>query len=106
MEATDKLLFEISIDPKETEGMTIQQVAERFARFSQDAMAKGLLNEIGEQIFTTGKIRKALNKLFMNPPNKLVRLIREATGDDTIRPTQVKDALKRLWAQTPEIEVS
>ncbi len=106
MEAPDKLLFEISIDLKETEGMTIQQVAERFARFSRDAMAKGLLNEIGEQIFTTGKIRKALNKLFMNPPNKLVKLIREATGDDTIKPTQVKDALKRLWAQTPEVEVS
>jgi hypothetical protein len=30
-------------------------------------MAKGLLNEIGEQIFTTGKIRKALNKLFIEP---------------------------------------
>ena len=46
--------------------MTIQQVAEQFARFSRDAMAKGLLDEIGEQIFTTGKIRKALDKLFIS----------------------------------------
>ncbi len=104
-EAPDKLLFEISLDPKETEGMAIQQVAEQFARFSRDAMAKGLLDEIGEQIFTTGKIRKALDKLFMDPPNTLIKLIRLAIGDDTIKPLQVKKALKRLWAQTSEIEI-
>lgn len=105
-EAPDKLLFEVSIDPKETEGMTIQQVAEQFARFSRDAMAKGLLDEIGEQIFTTGKIRKALDKLFMDPPNAFIKLVRSAIGDDTIKPTQIKDALKRLWTQTAEIEIS
>ena len=94
--APDKLLFEISLDPKETEGMSIQQVAEQFARFSRDAMARGLLDEIGEQVFTTGKIRKALDKLFMEPPNTLIRLIRSTIGDDTIKPMQVKKALKRL----------
>lgn len=104
-EAPDKLLFEISLDPKETEGMTIQQVAEQFVRFSRDAMAKGLLDEIGEQIFTTGKIRKVLDKLFMEPPNTLIKLIRSAIGDDTIKPMQVRKALKRLWAQTSEIEI-
>jgi len=104
-EAPDKLLFEISLDPKETEGMSIQQVAEQFARFSRDAMARGLLDEIGEQVFTTGKIRKALDKLFMEPPNTLIRLIRSTIGDDTIKPMQVKKALKRLWAQTSEVEI-
>lgn len=104
-EAPDKLLFEISLDPKETEGMSIQQVAEQFARFSRDAMARGLLDEIGEQAFTTGKIRKALDKLFMEPPNTLIRLIRSTIGDDTIRPMQVKKALERLWAQTSEVEI-
>jgi predicted transport protein len=104
-EAPDKLLFEVSLDPKETEGMSIQQVAGHFARFSRDAMAKGLLDEIGEQIFTTGKVRKALDKLFTEPPNKLIRLIRSTIGDDTIKPTQVKNALKRLWAQTSEVEI-
>lgn len=103
--APDKLLFEISLDPKETEGVAIQQVAEQFARFSRDAMAKGLLDEIGEQIFTTGKVRKALDRLFMEPPNTLIKLIRSAVGDDTIKPTQLKKALKRLWAQTSEIEI-
>lgn len=104
-EAPDKLLFEISIDPKETEGMSIQQVAQQFSRFSRDAMARGVLDEIGEQVFTTGKIRKALDKLFAEPPNTLVKLIRSTMGDDTIKPPQVKKALKGLWAQTSEIEI-
>jgi len=104
-EAPDKLLFEVSLDPKETEGMSIQQVAGHFARFSRDAMAKGRLDEIGQQIFTTGKVRKALDKLFMEPPNTLIRLIRSTIGDDTIKPTEVKTALKRLWAQTSEVEI-
>jgi len=105
-EAPDKLLFEISLDSKETEGLSIQQVAGQFARFSRDAMAKGLLDEIGEQVFTTGKIRKVLDKLFTEPPNTLIRLIRSTIGDDTIKPIQVKKALKRLWAQTSEIGIS
>ncbi|MFX1508351.1 MAG: DUF5655 domain-containing protein [Promethearchaeota archaeon] len=104
-EAPDKLLFEISLDPKETEGLSIEQVAEQFARFSRDAMAKGLLDEIGEQIFTTGKVRKVLDKLFMEPPNILIRLIRSTLRDDTIKPIQVKNALKRLWNQTTEVSV-
>lgn len=103
--APDKLLFEISLDPKETEGMSIQQVAEQFARFSRDAMAKGLLDKIGEQVFTTSKVRKALDKLFVDPPSSLVRLIRSNLGDDTVKPMQVKNALKRLWLLTSEIEI-
>jgi hypothetical protein len=104
-EAPEKLLFEISLDPKETEGMSIQQIMGQFARLSRDAVAKGLLDEIGEQIFTTEKIRKALDKLFMDTPNTLIRLIRSTISDDTIKPTQVRTALKRLWAQTSETDI-
>jgi predicted transport protein len=104
-EAPDKLLFEVSLDPKDTEGMSIQQLAEQFARFSRDAMAKGVLDDIGEQIFTTGKIRKALDRLLMDPPNALIRQIRQLLKDDSIKPSQVKNALKRLWGQTSEVQV-
>jgi len=103
-EAPDKLLFEVSFDPKETEGMTVEQVAEQFVRFSRDAMAEGLLDEIGEQIFTTGKVRKGLDRLFIEAPTALIRLIRARMGDESIRPRQVKSALKRLWSQTGEVE--
>lgn len=103
--APDKLLFEVSIDPKDNEGVSVEQIAEQLARFSQDAMAKGLLDEIGEQVFITGKIRKALDTLFIEPPNTLIRLIRSTVGDETIKPIQVKNALRRLWAQTPETDI-
>lgn len=105
-EAPDKLLFEVSIDPEETENMTMQQIAEKFARFSREAMARGVLDEIGEQIFITRKVRKALDKLFEDPPKVLVNLIHKTIGDNAIKPIQVKEALKRLWSQAPESEVS
>jgi hypothetical protein len=105
-EAPEKLLFEVSIDPKENKGMTVQQIAERFSRFSRDAMARGILDEIGKDAFTIGKIRKALDKIFAEPPNTLVRLVRSTVGDDTIKPAQVKKALSRLWAKTSEIEIT
>jgi hypothetical protein len=68
-------------------------------------MARGVLDEIGEQIFTTGKIRKALDKLFMDPPTNLIKIIRLAIGEELIKPIQVKNALKRLWAQSSEVEL-
>jgi hypothetical protein len=106
-EAPDKLLFEISIDPKKSEGRSVQQIAEQFFnRFSRDAMARGALDEIGEQIFTTGKIRKALDKLFLDPPANLIRIIRSSVSEESIKPIQIKAALKRLWAQSSEIEKS
>jgi len=104
-EAPDKLLFEVSLDPKDAEGLSVQQLAEQFARFSRDAMAKGVLDDIGEQIFTTGKIRKVLDKLLMDPPNALIRHIRQLLKDDSIRPSQVRNALKRLLGQTSEAQV-
>jgi len=104
-EAPEKLLFEVSIDPKENKGMAASQIAERFSRFSRDAMAKGVLDKIGKETFTMGKIRKALDKIFAEPPNALVRLVRSTIGDDTIKPAQVKKALSRLWARTSEVEI-
>jgi predicted transport protein/predicted type IV restriction endonuclease len=104
-EAPDKLLFEVSIDPKEAEGRSVHQIAEQFNRFSRDAMARGVLDEIGEQIFTTGKIRKALDKLFIDPPANLIRIIRSTISDESIKPIQVKSALKRLWAQSSDVEI-
>lgn len=101
--APDKLLFEISLAPKDSAGMSTEQVADQFARFSREAMARGLLDEIGEQVFTTGKVRKALDKLFADPPGSVVRIVRLAIGDDTLRPAQIKEALKRLWMQTPQV---
>jgi hypothetical protein len=105
-EAPEKLLFEVSIDPKENKGMPVQQITERFSRLSRDSMAKGVLDEIGKQTFTMGKIRKALDKIFADPPSAFVRLVRSTIGDDTIKPAEVKKALGKLWAWTPELETT
>lgn len=105
-EAPDKLLFEVSMDPKEAEGRSVNQIAEQFYRFSKEAMERGVLNEIGEKVFTTGKVRKALDKLLLDPPNNLIKIIRSAIDDETLKPMQIKEALKRLWAQSSEIEIS
>jgi len=97
--APDKLLFEVSLDARETPGMSIEQIAGLLRRFSRDSVARGVLDELGEQIFTTGKIRKALDRLFLEPPDSLVKLVRATAGDDSLKPSQVREALRRLWPQ-------
>jgi predicted transport protein len=104
--APEKLLYEVSIDPKQTQGMSIKQVATLFSRFSRDAIAQGMLDDIGEQIFVTAKVRKALDKVFMEPPTSLTRLIRRTMGDDSIKPSQIRAALKRIWTQQPELPIA
>jgi len=105
-EAPEKLLFEVSIDPKESEGRSVQQIADQLARFSRDAAERGVLKKISWQVFTLGKVRKALDKLFLDPPANLIKTIRSSIGDESIKPIQVKEALKRLWVQSSEVEIS
>ncbi len=95
-EAPDKLMFEVSLDPRENEGVPVDQVAERLRRFSRDEMAKGTLDAIGEQVFTDGKVRKALDRLMRDPPRKFTNLLREIAADRTLRSQQIGESLKRL----------
>ena len=60
--APDKLLFEVSIDPRDSEGLTTEQIATQLNRFSRNSMADGVLDRLGTEIFTTGKVRKALDR--------------------------------------------
>jgi len=104
--APEKLLFEVSIDPKENKGMPAQEIAQRLSCLSRDSMAKRVLDEIAKEAFTMRKIRKALDKIFADPPSTLVRLMRSNIRDDTIKPAQVKEALSKLWPQRPELETT
>jgi len=104
--APDKLLYEVSIDPEDSGGRSVQEVVDLLKRFSKESMANKVLDDIGTEVFTTGKIRKALDKLFSAPPPNLIRLIRKTVDDDSIKPNQIEDALKRLWAQTSEVEAT
>ncbi len=106
--APDKLLFEVSIDPKDSSGQTVEELARQFNRLSRESMAKGLLDQLGTEIFTTGKVRKVLDRLFAETPASFVRLIRKTMADSSVTPSQIEQALKRIWdtgklpAQAPE----
>lgn len=95
--APDKLLFEISIDPKDAGGLTVEELANQFKRLSRDSIAEGLLDQLGTEIFTTGKVRKALDALFTEIPSSFIRLIRKTMPDATVTPSQIEDALRRIW---------
>jgi len=95
--APDKLLFEVSIDPRDSAGLSVEQIAAQLNRFSRDSLAQGVLDKLGTEIFTTGKVRKALDRLFIDAPQPLIRLIRKAIGDNSVTPSQIQQALGRIW---------
>ncbi len=95
--APDKLLFEVSIDPEDADGLSVDELARQFSRLSRDSMAQGLLDQLGTEIFTTGKVRKALDRLFAEAPPSLIRLIRKTMGDNSVPPSQIQQALGRIW---------
>jgi hypothetical protein len=95
--APEKLLFEVSIDPDDPAGLTVEQIASHLSRLSRASLAKGVLDELGEEIFNTAKVRKALDRLFAEADGSLLRIIRKAIGDSSIKPAQIRNALSRIW---------
>ncbi len=95
--APDKLLFEVSIDPADANGMPIEEVARQFGRLSRESLAKGLLDQLGTEIFSTGKVRKVLDRLFAETPSSFIRLIRKTMADPSVTPSQIEQALRRIW---------
>ncbi|MBN2267649.1 MAG: type I restriction enzyme HsdR N-terminal domain-containing protein [Candidatus Babeliaceae bacterium] len=95
--APDKLLFEVSIDPKDSSGLPVEELAQQFSRLSRESIAKGLLDQLGAEIFTTGKVRKVLDRLFLETPQPLIRLIRKTIGDASVTPFQIEQSLHRIW---------
>jgi predicted transport protein len=94
--APEKLMYEVSYDPADLEGIGLQQVVEQFQRFSREQMAKGILDSLGEQTFTDGKVRKAIETLLRDPPKVFLKLVRNATGDKSLKPQTVRDSLGRV----------
>lgn len=95
--APEKLLFEVSLDPDLPGRLSVDHVANHLVRLSRDSMAKGILDALGDEIFTTAKVRKALDHLFLAPDASFTRLIRKAIGDPGISPSQIKESLPRIW---------
>lgn len=95
--APDKLLFEVSIDPRDAKGLSTEQIAMQLSRLSRDSLAQGVLDQLGTEIFTTGKVRKALDRLFLESPTSLIKLIRKNIGDESVTPSQIQQSLARIW---------
>ena len=98
--APDKLMFEVSLDPRGPERLPVEQIARQMWRFSREEMAKGTLDTIGEQTFTDGKVRKAVDIIMRDAPRTLLNLVRAAAGDDQLIPQRIKESLARIWAES------
>ena len=103
--APEKLLFEVSIDPRDSEGLSVEQIAVQLSRLSCDSLADGALDKLGTEIFTTGKVRKALDSVFLEAPPTLIRLIRKNLSDSSVTPSQIQQALSRIWDGSKSVGV-
>ncbi len=104
--APNKLLFEVSIDPENESGRSVEQIASHLNRLSRDSLARGVLDELGEITFTNAKVRKILDKLFADQDDALVRVVRKAMGDEDLTPSQIRAALSRIWrGESPDTVV-
>lgn len=97
--APDKLMFEVSLDPRDGEGIPVEQIARQLWRLSRDEMAKGTLDAIGEQTFTDTKVRKAVEVIMRDAPRALVNLVRASAADGQLVPQKIKESLARIWAE-------
>jgi predicted transport protein len=104
--APDKLMFEVNLDADASDGMTVDQVARQMWRFSLEEMAKGTLNALGEQTFTDGKVRKAIQSLMASPPRAFLNLVRGAAGDESLAPQRIKESLLRIAGEPGRPRVS
>ena len=85
-----------------TSEQSIEQMASHLSRLSKKSMIDGVLDELGEEIFTTAKVRKALDRLFAGQDVSFLRVVRKTIDDDSLTPTQIRDALTRIWhGETP-----
>jgi hypothetical protein len=97
--APDKLMFEVSLDPHDADGVPVSDVARQLWRISRDEMAKGTLDTVGEQTFTDSKVRKALDTVMRDPPRPLINSVRGAMGNEDLPPQKIKESLLRIWAE-------
>ncbi|MBU1936665.1 hypothetical protein KKG05_04640 [bacterium] len=95
--APEKLMFEVSIDPRDSEGLSIQQLGEKMWQFSREKMAEGTLDQLGEQTFTDGKVRKAMDEIMRDTPLPLMRIVKKVVDDEALTPQKIKESLARIW---------
>lgn len=104
--APEKLMFEVSLDAGEAEGVSIEQIAKQIWRFSRDEMARGTLDALGEQTFQDTKVEKALEALMSDAPRALLNLINKVIKDEYLKPQKIKESLKRILDRNRSAEIA
>lgn len=97
--APEKLMYEVSLDPRDELGSSVEESARLLWRLSRDEMAKGTLDALGEQTFTDGKVRKALDAVMADPPKPFLKMLRVTAGDGALTPQQIKESVARIWGR-------
>lgn len=92
-----KLVFEVDLreyaDDEKRAG-----VLRSLQLLSQESVVAGRLDSLGSRLFDEARIRKALEELFSEAPNRFVTLIREQLpeGERRLTPSEIREVLKRI----------
>lgn len=92
-----KLVFEVDLrefaDEEKRGG-----VLRTLQLLSRDSVVAGRLDALGSRLFDEARIRRALEELFSEAPNRFVTLIRDQLpdGERRLTPGEIREALKRI----------
>lgn len=91
-------VFEVSIAASGPARATLLEVAEQMWCFSREAFAQRALDAIGAQTTLDMKVRRGLDCLISQPPERLVKAVQETIGDRKLEPRRIKESLARVWS--------
>lgn len=103
--APEKLMYEVTIGSRSTEGVPVRQLAEQLWRLSREEMAKGTLDIVGEQTFTDSKVRKALDEIVRDPSRSIIQAIRDRLNEPDVSLQRIKDSLTRIWFGPTQVAI-
>ena len=92
-----KLVFEVDLreyaDEEKRAG-----VLRSLQLLSRDSVVAGRLDALGSRLFDEARIRRALEEIFSEAPNRFVTLIRDQLpeGERRLTPAEIREALKRI----------
>lgn len=92
-----KLVFELDLrehaDPEKRAG-----VLRNLQLLSRESVVAGRLDSLGSRLFDDARIRRALEELFTEAPNRFVTLVRDQLpeGERRLTPAEIREVLKRV----------
>jgi predicted type IV restriction endonuclease len=104
--AADKMMFEVTLDSRESNGLSIQQLSEQLWRFSRAGMTTGALDELRDLIFTDKKVQRALDAIMLAVPVSFVDRVKNEISDKKLSSQQIRESVIRIWGAKGNIQTS